>query len=71
MEGSREVLRPADLVSRLGISRSRVYQLLREGSLPGLRRGRAILIPRAAWEAWLARQANRALAGTESVEQQG
>jgi len=61
---SKEVLCPADLVPLLGLSRSRVYQLIAQGELPAVRQGRAIRVPRAAWERWLARQANRALAAT-------
>jgi excisionase family DNA binding protein len=64
MGSSKEVLRPADLVPLLGVSRSRIYQMLREGSLPAIRQGRAIRIPRSAWERWLASQADRALAST-------
>ena len=61
---SKEVLCPADLVPLLGLSRSRVYQLIAAGVLPAVRVGRSLRIPRAAWEKWLARQADRALAST-------
>jgi excisionase family DNA binding protein len=62
------VLRPADIAAELGFSRSRVYQLIASGMLPGTRRGRSIWIPRAAWEKWLAGQAEAAMRGVQDQE---
>jgi excisionase family DNA binding protein len=47
----------------LGVSRVRAYQLVKEGRVPAVRlpQGR-IKIPRAAWEAWVEEQNERALA---------
>jgi len=59
--GSIEMLRPTDIAEQLGVTTGRVYQLISEGALPAVRRGRAIRIPRAAWERWLAEQAELAL----------
>jgi excisionase family DNA binding protein len=68
----KAVLRPSDVASLLGLTTGRIYQLIRAGDLPAVRRGRSIGIPRAAWEKWLAAQADRALAGTKSnAESQG
>jgi excisionase family DNA binding protein len=64
--GRQELLRPRDLATPLGVSRDRVYQLIRAGELPAVRIGNAIRIPRASWEAWLAErdhQARRAVVG--------
>lgn len=61
MENSRAMLRPADLVPLLGVSRNRIYQLLAKGALPAVREGRAIRIPRAAWETWLQWRSKEAL----------
>ena len=59
-----EMLRPADIGPQLGVTTGRVYQLIAAGVLPAVRVGRSLRIPRAAWEKWLARQADRALAST-------
>ena len=59
---TKEMLRPRDVAPLLGISQRRVYQLIRQGGLPALRRGRSIQIPRAAFERWLAKCSERALA---------
>lgn len=67
MDSSQEMLRPGDLAPRLGVSRARVYQLIAQGLIPALRRGRAIWIPRLAWESWLAREAEQALRGLPSA----
>jgi len=59
-----EMLRASDVAPLLGVTTRRVYQLIRAGRLPGLRTGRAVRIPRRAWEQWLnacAEQATSAL----------
>lgn len=67
------MLRPNDLARELGLSRVRVYALIRAGVLPTVRVGGAIRIPRAAWDAWLKRRADEALAslhdGTDSAHE--
>ena len=67
MPHAREMLRPRDVAPRLGVSPRRVYQLVREGGLPAIRQGRAIRIPRAAFEQWLADCATRALSAVLSA----
>jgi excisionase family DNA binding protein len=51
----------SETAERLGVSVARVYQLAREARLPHVRRGRRLLVPRAAWERWLSGQVERAL----------
>jgi len=55
-------LRPATVAPMLGVGVGRIYQLVASGELPTIRRGRSILIPRAAWNAWLEKQSDKALA---------
>jgi excisionase family DNA binding protein len=65
MSHERVLLRPGDLAGPLGLSRSRIYQLIARGEIPATRCGRSIRIPREAWEQWLADQARRALEGVD------
>ena len=58
----RRMLRAGDIAADLGISRSRVYQLIAEGAIPTTRLNRSIYVPRPAWEAWLRRRSEEALA---------
>ena len=55
-----EMLKPSDLAPRLGVTTGRVYQLIAEGLIPSVRIGRAIRIPREAWNEWLREQHRRA-----------
>lgn len=55
-----EMLRPSDIASGLGVTTGRVYQLLKAGVIPSVRMGGSVRIPRAAWEAWLAAQSEKA-----------
>ena len=50
------MLTPAETAVELRISRSKMYGLLREGSLPFIRIGSSIRIPRAALQQWLDQQ---------------
>lgn len=58
------MLTARDLGPMLGVSPARVRQLIATGDLPSCRRGRALFVPRAAWEQWLAAQTARALTGS-------
>jgi excisionase family DNA binding protein len=60
-ESEQEFLRPASIAPLLGVGVGRVYQLVAAGVVPSIRRGRSILIPRAAWERWLVEQRDQAL----------
>lgn len=53
MKPQVQMLRARDLAELLGVSTRRVYQLAKQGRLPVVREGRAMLFPRPAWEAWL------------------
>lgn len=66
MSGEKELLRPADIASLLGITRGRVYQLIAAKELPAIRIGGALRIPRAAWEQWLACRSEDALMAARS-----
>lgn len=61
MSESRKFLRPSQLAPQLGVTTSRVYQLIAAGEIPVVRVGGALRIPRAAWETWLARRSEEAL----------
>ena len=50
----RPVLSAAECADLLGISRWLVHQAVRDGTLPSVRLGRRVLIPRVQLQAWLA-----------------
>jgi excisionase family DNA binding protein len=62
MMTTRELLKPADVAAELGVTPRRIYQLIAERELPATRVGGAIRLPRAAWEEWLRRKSDVALA---------
>jgi excisionase family DNA binding protein len=47
----------------LALGRSKLYELIAAGELPVVRIGRAVRLPRAGLEAWVARQAEDATLG--------
>jgi excisionase family DNA binding protein len=55
MSDGRMLLRPAEVSVLLGLSRSKVYRMIECGELPSLRIGRAVRVPRRAFEDWLRR----------------
>jgi excisionase family DNA binding protein len=63
MDTLEVMLKPKDVAQMLGVTRSRVYQLLRSCVIPSVRLGGAIRVPRAAWEEWLEGHARAALHG--------
>ena len=63
-----EMFRPGDIARRLGITSSRVYQLIAEDVIPSVRIAGAIRIPRAAWETWLQTRSQEALARVHGEE---
>lgn len=67
----REILRPAEVGALLGLSTGRVYQLIAEGAIPATRIGRALRIPRRAWEGWLEEQRRRAVADAREAKLRG
>jgi len=62
----KDFMTASEIAERLGVSVARVYQLAREAQLPHIRRGRRLLVPTTAWEAWLSKQAAIALAAGNS-----
>jgi excisionase family DNA binding protein len=60
-EGS-ELLRVSEVAELLGVSASRIYQLLAARELPSVRVGGAIRVPRSAWESWIKSRSEAALA---------
>jgi excisionase family DNA binding protein len=71
MEQNTEMLRPKELAALLGVSRSRIYQLIAAGEIPLVRIGGAIRIPRPAWDEWLVRKKRTALASLRSAIRPG
>jgi excisionase family DNA binding protein len=47
------LLKPEDAARRLGVGRSKTYELLRSGELPSVRIGRSVRIPLAHLLAWI------------------
>ncbi len=66
METSKQFLRPADIAPLIGVCRSRVYQLIADGTVPSIRVGAVILIPVDAWTAWLKARSDEALASVRA-----
>jgi excisionase family DNA binding protein len=46
-------LRPSDIARRLALHRSQVYKLIKDGTLPHIRIGRAVRVPAPALEAYI------------------
>lgn len=52
----RDFMKTGEVAQRLGVSRGRVNQMVSEGLIPFLRRGRIIVVPTRAWNEWLDEQ---------------
>ena len=52
------LLRPLEVAELLGISKSKVYELLASGALPSIRIGSSIRVPVAELKKWIAKQAD-------------
>ena len=50
-----------EVAAELRVSRAHAYRLVVLGRVPAVRRGRSVLVPRAAWSAWLEGQTETAL----------
>jgi excisionase family DNA binding protein len=46
-------LKPSDIAGRLALHRSQIYKLIKDGTLPHIRIGRAVRVPAPAFEAYL------------------
>ena len=66
-----DLLSAADVAALLGVSPARVYQMVSCNQLPFTRIAGRIRIPRAAWEEWLKRQTEAALASMEGLTTEG
>jgi excisionase family DNA binding protein len=50
------LLRPVEAAEAIGISRSKIYELLASGDLPSVRIGTSVRVPVEALRAWIAEQ---------------
>ena len=50
------LLRPVEAAEAIGISRSKIYELLASGELPSVRIGASVRVPVDALRAWIADQ---------------
>jgi len=50
------LLRPVEAAEAIGISRSKIYELLASGELPSVRIGASVRVPVEALRAWIAEQ---------------
>jgi hypothetical protein len=58
-----EFLSAHDIAARLGVGTRQAYAIMRAGIVPSVRIGqRRVMVPRRAWEAWVSRQSELALA---------
>lgn len=53
---TEQVLRVPEVAERLGISRSKAWQMARAGELPTLRLGRSVRVPTEALARWIDEQ---------------
>jgi len=56
------LLKPSEAGARLGLGRSKMYEMLASGELPSIRLGRAIRIPAKALDEWVERRMQAAQA---------
>jgi excisionase family DNA binding protein len=52
-EGRALLLRATEVADLLGVSRAKAYELMASETIPTLRIGRSVRVPRAALEAWI------------------
>jgi excisionase family DNA binding protein len=57
------LLRPGEAAEAMGISRSKVYELLASGELPSIRVGKSVRIPADRLRVWIAAQFKSARTG--------
>jgi excisionase family DNA binding protein len=60
-------LKPSTIAARLDVHRSHVYKLIKDGTLPHIRIGKAVRVPTPALEAYLRSQQNDIAIGTPAV----
>jgi excisionase family DNA binding protein len=49
------LLRPIEAAELLGLGRAKTYELIRNGTLPSVRLGKSVRVPRRELEAWVER----------------
>lgn len=64
--GESPLLRVREVAALLGVSRSRVYDLIGKGAIPAIRIDGALRVPRSAWDEWLGAKTAQALAATRA-----
>lgn len=64
----REYLAIRECAERLGVGTRQAYRMVRAGTIPAVRQGRSIRVPKTAWEAWQARMTAEALASLKEGE---
>lgn len=69
MGGERAELKPGEIAAMLGLTTGRVYQLIKNGTLPAVRRGRAVRIPRSAFDLWLEEQCALAISSAHRLRE--
>lgn len=47
------LLKPEEVAAAIGVGRSKIYQLLADGSLPSVRVGKALRVPADALKEWV------------------
>lgn len=62
-DDGKAVLSVPEAGKRLGCGRSLAYELARTGRIPTIRLGRKLVVPREAFEQWMAEQAQKSLEG--------
>jgi excisionase family DNA binding protein len=65
---SKDFLTLREAAERLGLSYERTWALARSGALPCVRRGARWTVPLRAWERWIEKQAEEALAGVRQPD---
>ena len=52
----RLLLKPAEAADAIGVSRSRAYELIADGTLPSIRLGSSVRVPVSALREWIDRR---------------
>ena len=55
------LLRPSEAAELVSLSRSKVYELIRDGTIPSVRLGKALRVPARELEAWAAELAAQSM----------
>ena len=61
-------LKPSDIARRLSVHRSYVYGLIKDGTLPHIRIGKAVRVPAAAFEAFVRAREDEAATASREVD---